>query len=173
MATKPISASKKAIEQYEADHIMTREKKIITDELLREHKRAENLAKAIEHITKTFGEIDVIVKRPVSEIETDQVAKLSLNKDVTDMLAKINGLKIKELDVLLKPSNVTFESTDDDLGDSNVNEEQNSPKEEIEFKSNEKTHTKTYKLDPNTKVFSGSYSAGTQSGNLVILRKIT
>ena len=46
MAPKAVSVSKKAIEQYDTDHIMSREKKIITEELLREHKRAENLAKA-------------------------------------------------------------------------------------------------------------------------------
>ena len=38
---------------------MTFEKKIITDELISEHKRAESLAKAIENITKTFKEIAV------------------------------------------------------------------------------------------------------------------
>ena len=155
MAPKPISVGKKAIEQYDADHIMTREKKIITDELLREHKRAENLAKAIENITKTFGEIDAIVKKPISEIETDQVAKLRLNKDVTDMMAKINGLKINDLKGLLEPNKITLGTSDDDLVDTNVNEEPNSHKEEI--KLYEKTETKTYKLDPNTKVFSESY----------------
>jgi hypothetical protein len=66
MAPKALSVSKKAIEQYDADHIMSREKKIITDELIREHKRAESLAKALENITKTFGELDTIVKKPVT-----------------------------------------------------------------------------------------------------------
>ena len=97
MAPKALSVSKKAIEQYDADHIMSREKKIITDELIREHKRAESLAKAIENITKTFGELDTIVKKPVTDLEQDSVAKIRLNKNVEDMMAKINGLKINDL----------------------------------------------------------------------------
>ena len=40
MAPKQIRIGKKAIEKYDVDHIMTREKKIITDELISEHKRA-------------------------------------------------------------------------------------------------------------------------------------
>ena len=72
---------------------MTREKKIITDELISEHKRAESLAKAIENITKTFKEIDVIAKKTGADAETDSVAKLRLSKDVTDMMAKRYGLK--------------------------------------------------------------------------------
>ena len=155
MAPKP-GVSKQPIEQYDANHIMSREKKVITDELLREHKRAENLAKAIEQITKTFGEIDTIVKKPVTEMEQDGVAKLRLNKNVTEMMEKINGLKINDLKGLLEPSKVTSGASDDDLIDTNVNEEQNSHKDELEVKLNDKYETKTYKLDPNTKVFSGS-----------------
>lgn len=154
MAPKPV-VSKQPIEQYDANHIMSREKKVITDELLREHKRAEKLAKAIEQITKTFGEIDTIVKKPVTDMEQDSVAKLRLNKNVTEMMEKINGLKINDLKGLLEPSKVTSGASDDDLIDPNVNEETNNLNEE-EVKLNDKYETKTYKLDPNTKVFSGS-----------------
>ena len=155
MAPKPTSIGKKAIEQYDADHIMTREKKVITDELIREHKRAEHLAKAIENITKIFAELDGIAKKPGAEIETDSVAKLRLSKDVTDIMAKVHGLKISELKGLLDPKKVTILASDDDLTETNVNEEQNNPKDDKEIKSNEKTETKTYKFDPNTKVLSG------------------
>jgi hypothetical protein len=156
MAPKALSVSKKAIEQYDADHIMSREKKIITDELIREHKRAESLAKAIENITKTFGELDTIVRKPVTDLEQDSVAKIRLNKNVEDMMAKINGLKINDLKGLLAPNKVTSGASDDDLIETNDNEEHNNPREELEVKLNDRTETKTYKLDPNTKVFSGS-----------------
>ena len=74
MAPKAVSVSKKAIEQYDTDHIMSREKKIITDELIREHKRAESLSKAIENITKAFGEIDAIANKKDADSQTDTVA---------------------------------------------------------------------------------------------------
>ena len=128
MAPKAVSVSKKAIEQYDTDHIMSREKKIITDELIREHKRAESLAKAIENITKTFKEIDVIAKKTGADAETDSVAKLRLSKDVTDMMAKIYGLKIDDLKGLLEPKKVTIETADDDLLDTKVNEDQDNTK---------------------------------------------
>jgi len=89
MAPKPV-VSKQPIEQYDANHIMSREKRVITDELLREHKRAESLAKAIEQITKTFGEIDTIVKKPVTDMS---LVTNVINKDITRMNATLEQTK--------------------------------------------------------------------------------
>ena len=129
---------------------MSREKKIITDELLREHKRAESLAKAVENIIKVIGEVDVISKREGSKDETVEVGKLRLGKDVTDIMNKLNSIKFDKIKPLFEPAVATI--TDDDLEEATDKKENDDGQDS---KRMDRIETKTYKLDPNTKVFTG------------------
>ena len=151
MAPAKVPTSKQPIEQYNETHIMSREKKIITDELLREHKRAESLAKAVENIIKVMGEVDVISKREGSKEESLEVGKLRLGKDVTDIMNKLNSIKFDKIRPLFEPAVAII--TDDDLDDTTDKKENDDGQDS---KRMDRIETKTYKLDPNTKVFPGS-----------------
>ena len=151
MAPAKVPTSKQPIEQYNETHIMSREKKIITDELLREHKRAESLAKAVENIIKVMGEVDVISKREGSKEESMEVGKLRLGKDVTDIMNKLNSIKFDKIRPLFEPAVAII--TDDDLDDTTDKKENDDGQDN---KRMDRIETKTYKLDPNTKVFTGS-----------------
>ena len=150
MAPAKVPTSKQPIEQYNETH-MSREKKIITDELLREHKRAESLAKAVENIIKVIGEVDVISKKEGSKDETVEVGKLRLGKDVTDIMNKLNSIKFDKIKPLFEPAVSTI--TDDDLEETTDKKENDDGQDN---KRKDRIETKTYNLDPNTKVFTGS-----------------
>ena len=49
--------SKRPLESYEHNHIMTREKKVIADELQREHKRANDLVQELKKLQTKVSEL--------------------------------------------------------------------------------------------------------------------
>jgi hypothetical protein len=158
MPAKTVAISKRPIEQYDYDHIFTREKKIITEELIREHKRAEKLAKGILAHKKVFDEIKTISEKTGATGETGGVGKLRLGKDVTDIMGKINGLNIGKLDEFLVPNQI--QSSDDDSSEANTEEKKSNVHEK-----------KTFKLDPNTRTFSGASGDGRLSQWIFIINE--
>jgi uncharacterized protein YlxW (UPF0749 family) len=58
---------KRPLESYEHNHIMSREKKVISDELQREHKRANDL---VQEIKKLQGQIAEVTSKTLTVAST-------------------------------------------------------------------------------------------------------
>ncbi len=124
-----------------------RNKDIVVKELLKEHKRAEDLVKRINELNASIGILTTEVKtQPASQQESETQAKERLEKVVKKLAQTISEIKIIE------------EKSNEEK--SNEREPKNEANTSIivkEDETDEEFHkVRTFKLDPNTKVFSGS-----------------
>lgn len=140
---------KRPLESYEHNHIMTREKKVIADELQREHKRANDLVQELKKLQTKITELGNKTTTVAPSSEKDNEAKTRLNGVLEAVIQKLSEVKFTEAEKLFLPTKVDVQlygetnvddTTDDSMQTGNIMEEDR----------------KTYKLDPNTKTFSGS-----------------
>ena len=140
--------SKRPLESYEHNHIMTREKKVIADELQREHKRANDLVQELKKLQTKVSELGNKTTTVAPSSEKDNDAKTRLNGVLEAVIQKLSEVKFTEAEKLFLPAKVDVLLYGETNVDDNTDESM-----QIE---NSNEDRKTYKLDPNTKTFSGS-----------------
>ena len=102
MAPKP-PIGKRPLESYEHDHIMTREKKVIADELQREHKRANDLVQELKKFQAKVTELSTKTTTLAPPSEKDSDAKTRLNGVLESVVQKIGEIKFTDVENVGRP----------------------------------------------------------------------
>ena len=123
------------------------EEKIVKT-LLNEHQRAENLAKRLKDIYNDIDQASTAGKTtPTGIDETADNAKTRLNNALKSVLDKLKAINISDV------TNMVANTSIDDLG---ISDETNSNENKEKINDASNNSIKSYKLDSNTKTFSGN-----------------
>ena len=144
-------SNKLPINKFEQKEILSKNKEVIATTLLNEHQRAEALARKLTEIYDSIDAASTAGKtQPPNEQETSEQAKIRINgalKNVLDNLKKINLNDTTNMVPITTLNNLaSIENEKSAENDKDIHQEQ----------IIDASRGKSYKLDSNTKPFSGN-----------------
>ena len=106
MAPKIVPISKRPLESYDYDHVMSREKKIIVEELISEYNRAQKLVDEVRTLQHKIVAVGQATKSeaPQGKTETEKESVTRLNQVVNSVVEKLGQVKFTEIELLYEPS---------------------------------------------------------------------